>query len=165
MGELHDLPAADRHRPRQLARLNEGRQIHQTVGVDGTIGGHPPGHRRHVALADVAIGFQLFWSRHLHRRALQPLGRIARGHLAPHALAGPPFLVENPQLQPVFLGGVQADADIAKPVRSEPVVVRARLGGKAAVAALGDLVGFQLEALLGLVAVQPEERANQAPRV
>ncbi len=125
---------------------------------------HAPRDCRHVALARVAVGLERARSLRLDCGSVQLLGRIPRGHLAGDALAGPPFLVENPQLQTMLPGGLQADAHVAEPVRTEPVVMRTRLRGEGAVAALGHFVDVHLQPLFALVAMQPEERAGELPR-
>ena len=156
------------HRPggtcqESLPSVDEGRQIDQAVGLDPSVGGKAASHGGHVARAGVSVGRPGLWPLDHDGRRRQPLGCISGGHLAAHALAGPPLLVEDPHLQAVPLGRLQADTQVAPPSFAKPIDVRPRFGGETAVAPLGNLVHVGLQPLAALVAVQPEQRAEPPP--
>ena len=64
----------------------------------------------------------------------------------------------------MLFGRLEADTDVAEPVGSQPVVVRARLGRQRAVSARRNQIDIALQQLLAFVAVQPEERPRQTAR-
>jgi len=118
-----------------------------------------------VALTGVLLGME--WSGAFDRDCIrgEAFGGITCRDFSADALARPPFFIEDPHLQVMFLGGLQADVEIAIPALAEPVLMRAGFRGEAAVATLGHLVEIHLQPLFAFVPVQPEERPRQAFRL
>ena len=65
----------------------------------------------------------------------------------------------------MLLGGLEANPEIAKPVRAEPIVVWARLAGETSVTTLCDLAEGLLQLLRRLIPVQPKQRPHASPRI
>jgi len=163
MGEFEDAPFAAGNRPAKRARMNVRSEIHQRVGVYLAFDVQPPGQSGNIPFAAVSLRLEKPGPFHLDRRRCQPFGRVARRHFAGHRLARPPFFVKDPELEIVLFGGAQADVQIPPPTGAEPVVVRSRFGGKAAIAALGHLADVQFQPLLAFITVQPEQRSGKPP--
>src|SRR5512141_2972523 len=104
MREFDHLPFAFRHLPLELAARDFRSQVGQRLAFYLSAWAHFPRYRADVAFTAVAFSLEHARTFDLGHRCLEAFGRIARGDLSGHRLAGPPFFVEDPQLQVVPFG-------------------------------------------------------------
>ena len=84
-------------------------QIDDAVAHDLAIGIELSRQRCDVAISGMPLGHA--WSRAFDRNGIcgETLGGITFRDFPTDALAGPPLFIEDPHLQVMFLGGLQAD--------------------------------------------------------
>jgi hypothetical protein len=164
-GELHDLPRSGRCLPDERAVLDRGGEVDETPAIDGiALQRASRQDRDQVRVVEAGLA-QRLRPLDADRRGLEALAAVLGRHAASHHLARPPPVVVDDHRQIVRAGEVEADPQIAVPTFPEPVLVGAGLGREDAVAALEHLRKLAFELRLGLIAVHPEERPGQTPRV
>ena len=162
VGEVHDLPLAGGRLPGKLAVADAGGEVHEALAVDGAVVGQFAGQGCHVPRPGVAVRLEQLWPLDVHGLGHEHLGGVLRRDLAADHLAWPPLLIEDPHLQVVLPGRIEADGEVLVPAGPEPVVVGARLGRERPVAGLGHLGDVLLKAFLALRAVEPEQRPGES---